>query len=90
LEHSSILCHQTIITVEHLPPDLKDFAETKIIPYREKVLSDYQEILAALEKTGGNKSKAASLLGISVRTIYRKIENFKKNLITKPRYVTLL
>jgi two-component system response regulator AtoC len=34
-------------------------------------------IVQALEKTAGNKTMAARLLGISRRNIYRKIKNFK-------------
>ena len=33
-------------------------------------------ILAALEKTGGNKTEAARLLGIGLTTLYRKIEEY--------------
>jgi transcriptional regulator of acetoin/glycerol metabolism len=38
-------------------------------------------ILEALERTGWNKSKAARLLGVNVRTIYRKLEKF--NILTE-------
>jgi transcriptional regulator of acetoin/glycerol metabolism len=31
------------------------------------------DILQALQKTGGNKTEAARLLGINRRTVYRKI-----------------
>ena len=33
-------------------------------------------IFQALERTGGNKAKAAKLLRISERTLYRKIREF--------------
>jgi len=32
------------------------------------------DILAALERTGGNRSKAADLLGVGRRTLYRYID----------------
>jgi DNA-binding NtrC family response regulator len=38
-------------------------------------------ILQALEKAGGNKAKTAKLLGISRRTIYRKMQELH---ITSP------
>ena len=33
-------------------------------------------IKAALLKTGGNKRKAAKMLGLSERTLYRKIDRY--------------
>ncbi|MDR3296155.1 MAG: sigma-54-dependent Fis family transcriptional regulator [Clostridiales Family XIII bacterium] len=38
--------------------------------------SGYSMILSSLEKTGGNVKKSADLLGISRRTLYRKMEKF--------------
>ena len=34
-------------------------------------------ILAALEKTGGNRTQAAELLGIGLRTLQRKIKDYR-------------
>jgi transcriptional regulator of acetoin/glycerol metabolism len=34
------------------------------------------KILAVLEEVGGNRTKAAERLGISRRTIYRKLEEY--------------
>jgi transcriptional regulator of acetoin/glycerol metabolism len=38
---------------------------------------EQEEILAALEKTDWNKAKAARLLGIDRKTLYRKIEKYQ-------------
>ncbi len=73
LEHSSIVCRKNFITADHLPPDLKNF--TGVTPVK-KAPGDYNTILEALKKTGWNKSKAARLLKMSTRTIYRKIEKY--------------
>ncbi len=75
LEHAFILCHQPTITIEHLPPDFIEFSEEQISPLKESA-DEAQVILQALEKAGWNKSKAARLLGLNVRTIYRKIEKY--------------
>lgn len=75
LEHAFILCRQSMITVEHLPPDFRKLSGDRAPLIKEE--TDYtQEILKALEKTGGNKAKAARLLGISRRTLYRKMEEY--------------
>lgn len=71
LEHSFIICNQSTITVDHLPPDFKAFNSRG-----EK--GDYSRvILHALEKSRWNKTEAARLLGISRQSIYRKMKEYK-------------
>ncbi len=73
LEHAFVLCHGRVITVDHLPPEIKTLHEALQSVVETDSATDSQNILRALEKTGGNKAKAARLLGISRRTIYRKL-----------------
>jgi PAS domain S-box-containing protein len=76
LEHSFIVCRQNTITVDHLPQSLKDFSQ-EIAPFNTDLDEmTPQTIIEALQKAGWNKSKAARLLGVNVRTIYRKMEKF--------------
>lgn len=77
LEHAFILCKQSTITLDHLPFELKNFTVREIPVYNNGEIDDPQIILQALEKTDWNKSKAAQLLGISRRSIYRKIKEHK-------------
>ena len=73
VEHAFVMCRGEIISLEHLPPELQD--PTDPMPSDESVAEDdVTRIVTALEKSGGNKSKAARLLGMSRRTIYRKME----------------
>jgi PAS domain S-box-containing protein len=74
LEHAFILCRQTTITVDHLPPELQTFTASEFSSPNNGNVDDPQVILQALEKAAWNKTKAASLLGISRRSIYRKIK----------------
>ncbi len=76
LEHSFILCRQTTITADHLPSEFKSFAAEEMIYQNDGKVDDPEVILDALEKTAWNKTKAASLLGISRRSIYRKIKEY--------------
>jgi PAS domain S-box-containing protein len=76
LEHAFIVCHHNTITTDHLPQNLRDIYDKRVpIPSDEGAIGQ-KAILEALERTGWNKSKAARLLGVNVRTIYRKLEKF--------------
>lgn len=79
MEHAFVLCHGGTITLKHLPADIRHYEQTDpLSPVRmmpKKTTSSVQSITDALNKTGGNKAKAARLLGISRQTIYRKIHD---------------
>ena len=77
LEHAFILCRRNTITVDDLPIDFKDLVGKKDPFAKTREADEPGAILQALEKTAWNKAKAARLLGISRRTIYRKIEEYK-------------
>lgn len=76
IEHAFILSRSETITVDDLSSEIKGYAERKQPAVEKRVAAGAQEILKALEKTGWNKAKAARLLGISRRTIYRKIQEY--------------
>ena len=52
-------------------------SESKQVQDKFEFADEKRNILKALDKSNWNKSQAASLLGISRRTIYRKIDKFK-------------
>jgi PAS domain S-box-containing protein len=78
IEHAFVLCNSPTITLEYLPPEVRDYSSTEIPVSAEhpkiSALST-QEILDALIKTGWNKAKAARLLGISRPTLYHLIKS---------------
>lgn len=77
LEHACIVCTSGLITQEHLPADFMEHHEihgNEPATERETTLS---AIRKALEKAGGNKAKAARILGISRITLYRKLSELK-------------
>ena len=59
------------ITGEKGPQDVLRIPVGSTLAQTEKEL-----ILETLRKTGGNKTQAAKLLGIGVRTLYRKLEEY--------------
>jgi PAS domain S-box-containing protein len=82
MEHAFVICHGGAITLEHLPSEISNYerndgSERSVrIPVHESHTqgsNGAKEILDALNKAHWNKTKAARLLGISRRTIYRKI-----------------
>jgi two-component system, NtrC family, response regulator HydG len=80
MEHAFVLCHGGAITLTHLPADIRNYEHAKDYSRpksRAKKPRDVEDILNALNKTGWNKAKAARLLGIGRRTIYRKIDNYQ-------------
>jgi len=76
LEHSFVVTRQDTITLDHLPRSFTTAHGKGLSFSDEKGTDDPEAIRAALKKAGGNKSKAARLLGVNVRTIYRKIEKY--------------
>jgi PAS domain S-box-containing protein len=76
LEHAFILCRQPTITIDHLPPELQTFSVNGSSLSPNGNIDDPEIIREALEKSAWNKTKAAALLGISRRSIYRKIKDY--------------
>lgn len=67
------------IEVNHLPDELRT-ADTRAFPETGAVasLADREEAYLrwALEQSGGNKSKAARMLGIDRVSLWRKLKKF--------------
>jgi transcriptional regulator with PAS, ATPase and Fis domain len=78
LEHAYVRCRQKIITTEHLPPEfLTSASKINTSAPTDRKLREAQKIKWALGETAWNKTQAAHLLGVSRRTIYRKIDEYR-------------
>ena len=85
IEHGVVMSNSTKITLRHLPASIREesvvnvhiinaASEDKEQPFNlEK--SETKLIMAALNHTNGNRTEAAKLLGISRRTLQRKIKD---------------
>ena len=78
LEHAFVLCRQNTIAQEHLPTHFHEMSARQTSALNGNEI-DHEAVREALRKSGGNKAKAARLLGINVRTIFRKIEKYNIN-----------
>jgi two-component system, NtrC family, response regulator AtoC len=82
LERAATLARAREIGVEDLPPRIREAAgpvdritdaSRRSLPLRD-VEREY--ILEVLRQTGGNKSRAAEILGLDRRTLYRKLDEY--------------
>ena len=78
VEHAFIMSRGPLVDVEHLPKSVlgppKDVVQSNgaINPF----FHERDELIMALEKSGGNRAKAARLLGVNRTTLYRRMERW--------------
>lgn len=75
IEHAFVLCREAYIGRHHLPQHLRnavtDFNDDMTLDELEKIY-----IARAIEKQGGNRTKAAEKLGIDPSTLWRKVRKY--------------
>jgi transcriptional regulator with PAS, ATPase and Fis domain len=82
IERAAILAFEDSMRPEHLM--LEGLARTSLaqpsddLIVRRGRLND-QAVLNALDKTGGHRARAAEILGVSERTLYRYVGRMKKS-----------
>ncbi len=78
IEQAFVLCREGIIQLHHLPRELRPQHNNKATDASSLNLEDMEklQIMHALEVNKGNRTKAASDLGIDVSTLYRKIKKY--------------
>ncbi len=76
IEYAFVLCREAYIRSPHLPRNLR---RDDITPELKMTLAEMERVYIqrALEKNSGNKTRAASDLGIDVSTLWRKIKRYQ-------------
>ncbi len=78
LEHAFVVCRHSVISPRELPADFMPGAAVGAVNGgQENGSEEVRAIRDALKQAEHNKSEAARLLGISRRTLYRKLEQHK-------------
>ena len=81
MKRAKILSRTELIMPEHLPPNIRNTSQEHEIKNTDKNIHTMEQtektaIKNALERTNGNQTKAAELLGISRRTLINKIKKY--------------
>lgn len=77
VKRAVLLTESTVISREDLKPDTANGNEaTEHLLPLDKEAGEKWRITQAMERCGGNKKKAAQLLGIDRATLYRKLEKY--------------
>jgi transcriptional regulator with PAS, ATPase and Fis domain len=81
IESAVMVSDGDYVTISDLPMNLQHYATGRREEIGSRAIRNIEEgersvIEEALRQTNGNKARAASALGISTRTLYRKLEKF--------------
>ncbi len=81
IEYAVLITNKNFLDVEDLAEREEGMAEIPLPPPEDSLcLKDMEKrlILKALESTNGNRTQAAKVLGISIRTLRNKLHEYKK------------
>ena len=77
IDHAFALCSSTCIGIRHLPTEISRTAVDTKKNILDKInLEKRAELIRALRQSGGNRSEAARILGISRVTVWKQINKF--------------
>ncbi len=77
LEHAFIVCKNSHIAGDHLPFDIRQFNSAEKLSVKTTQEIESKSIIAALDKSRWNITKAAQSLGVSRPTLYKKMRYFE-------------
>ena len=89
IHHAVIVSKQRTISLDDLPPEFcstNGKVECLTVPVGSSLDEVERELIGrTIEFTAGNKTKAARMLGLGVRTLYRRLERYAGNELADAR-----
>lgn len=76
VKRAVLLARSRYITVADVAPSLSAATTQQVVQPLYDATDEQSRIVAALRSSGGNKSRAAQLLGIDRKTLYNKIDKY--------------
>lgn len=84
IENLVVFAQQPSIALSDLPPEIRQAVGSQTAPGKDTSLFESlnmdvierRAIVKALEKTGGNRGRAAELLGMGLRTLQKKLKDY--------------
>jgi len=81
IERAMVICKSSVIVPESLPPHLFEVRPARLddepeLPDLSLRAAEREQILRALQASGGKRVEAARRLGLSRRTLYRKLARY--------------
>jgi len=81
VERAVVMCNGDTIRESHLPSDLQNrcVQVERIVPDAWVSLAEHEKqyIIRVLEATGGNRTRAAEVLGIDRVSLWRKLKSYR-------------
>jgi two-component system, NtrC family, response regulator HydG len=88
LEYAFVVAESGLITEDHLPPQVLQQIERTALENRQPAAGPKRdlktELIEALERSGGNQTRAAQALGVKRITVWRRMKKY--GLSSKPQY----
>jgi DNA-binding NtrC family response regulator len=84
IERALIVCQGSTITTADLPPEFRTHSQSDSGWFRVRLGSSMDDverelIMKTIEYAGGNKTRAAEILGVAPKTLYNRLERYEEH-----------
>jgi len=84
IERALIVCQSSTITTADLPQELRTTGQSDSGWFRVRMGSSLEDverelIIRTIEYAGGNKTRAAEILGVAPKTLYNRLERYEEH-----------